>query len=177
MNENGQLIAPGTEPTPTLLGHLMRQMAFIVHQKEAQLQVEESGTAIAKMQGYLAGHRKYGSLLMAAGFDFDYRTNNETECPWVEEDDTPDYDTLITIHSLNDILQNNECYIGMKDAIEHEVEEKKDFLFYMSDKARDMHWCKGWYEAISQVESWIETLENSYKLETKVKAESLPFDD
>ena len=129
------------------------------------------------MQGYLAGHKKYGSLIMAQGFDLDYRQIETTEKPWVEDDDRPDYDDLRRIHSLNFLLQENETYIGLKAAIEHEVEEKKNFLFYMSDKARDMHWCKGWYKSISQIESWIETLENEYALETKRREESLPFDD
>lgn len=177
MRENEQVIGPGVEPTPILLAHLMKQMAFVVQQKEAQLQVEESGQTIAKLQGYLAGYRQYGTILMAAGFDFDYREDNGKEQPWVDDEDFPDYDDLTKIHLLNQTLQENGNYISLKSSLELKVEEKKDFLFYMSDKTRDMHWCKGWYEAASQVESWIETLENSYKLAQKMKEESLPFDD
>lgn len=177
MTENEMMIAPGTELTPVLLERLMCQMAYLVRQNEAKLQVEEQGATIANLQGYLASYRRYGSLIMAAGFDFDYRQKHDIECPWVIDDDKPDYHDLETIHMLNAELQRDEIYQSLKGSIETEVNSKKDFLFYTSDKARDMHWCKGWYEAISQVESWIETLENSYIWETKAKAESLPFDD
>lgn len=177
MNETGTMVQAGPQRTPELLCELMRQMAFVIKQKEARLQIEENATEIAKMQGYLAGFRKYGTIIMTAGFDYDYRVNIATECPWVDDDKAPDYSELLQIHLMNSELQKNETYKAMAVLLESEIDQKKDFLFYQSEKSRDMHWCKGWYQAISQVEGWIETLENSYELETKRKSESLPFED
>lgn len=170
-------IEVGTTPTPELLVRLMHQFNDQVAQTEARLQVEESGASIAKMQGYLAGQRKYGTLLMAAGYDFDYRRDTEREQPWVDDDDRPDFDDLKYIHLQHQELTISEEYKKLQDLVQQEVEQKKDFLFYQSDKSRDMPWCKGWYSAMVQIENWLTTLENSFELGKRIKAQELPFDE
>ena len=54
---------------------------------------------------------------------------------------------------------------------------QKDRLFYTSEKGRDLHFAKGWYEAMSATERTIQRLHTKLEAAEKEAAESLLFDD
>lgn len=62
-------------PTPAILLTILAQLNDKAFEKEAILQCEESGANIAKLQGFLAGVRKYSLTAQpSANFHFSART-------------------------------------------------------------------------------------------------------
>lgn len=66
-------------PTPAIFIAMLEQLNGKAFEKEAVLQCEESGANIAKLQGYLAGVRKYKSLMRENGYIFDIKYDGTTE--------------------------------------------------------------------------------------------------
>lgn len=168
----------------TLLSKLFCQLVGTTEQAEAKLQSEENGSKIANLQGYCNGKRTFALLLRDTGFNIDL--SYDRAC-FIGVDETGaeccdlSFSELETINSEIEELEDDNDYKNLLKLIEEKVNERKNKLFYDSDKGRDLYWCKGWYEAISKIEYWIKELRffynvNKQKIE-KAKKEELPFNE
>ena len=168
----------------TLLSKLFCQLVETTELAEARLQSEENGSKIANLQGYCKGKKTYSMLLRDTGFNIDLsfdRTcfisvdENGAECCNLS------FSELSKINSEIEELEDDDNYKNLLKVIEEKVNERKNKLFYDSEKGRDLYWCKGWYEAITKIEYWIKELRffynvNKQKIE-KAKKEELPFNE
>ena len=76
-----------------------------------------------------------------------------------------------------DIKFDNTDFEDFKELWRKAVNVQKDQLFYTSEKGRDLHFTKGWYEAMSATERTIQRLHTKLEAEEKKAAERPPFDD
>lgn len=149
---------------------------------EAQLQTEESGTKIARIQGKLAGYNSMISVLNEIEIT-DFKIIKESEkipCKYNDEFqkwvcECSDFDTVFQLHLLfNDVEKT------LKRFNEHgqkRVDDKKDWLFYTAEKGRDLHFTKGWFFAFNILNDWKNAIDNQYEYLSEEKRKSLPFDD
>ena len=170
-----------------MLENLIMQLNTVVHQKELTLQTEESGTLIAKLQGYIAGARKYKSLMSKSGFahalteaksslffTVDYAGNEKCELnPMGVESSFALVQELIHLPEYKDFEKKRT----------EAVESAKNALFFKSEKGRDLYWYRDWYKALTQIDEWIAKLsERFYRLQNekeqaaKKAKEELPFE-
>ena len=168
----------------TLLSKLFCQLEGTTELAEAKLQSEENGSKIANLQGYCKGKNTYAVLLKEIGFNIDL--NFDKTC-FISVDEAGvsccslSFSELSKINSEIDELEEDDDYKNLLKMIEEKVNERKNKLFYDSEKGRDLYWCKGWYEAITKIEYWIKELRffynvNKQKIE-KAKKEELPFNE
>ena len=80
------------------------------------------------------------------------------------------------VYTLNEITAS-EDFEKFKNVWDEAIDEQKNWLFYISEKGRDLHFVKGWHEAMKWVDDTIEKLQKALVLKEKAAAESLPFDD
>lgn len=160
---------------------LIKQMNEQAYENEAALAVEESAVKIANLQGYLAGVRKYKSMLQDAGYELDIKYMDTTERSLFYYDD--DKTCNLKLSELRDAISDIEevtdtaSWEEFKTSWQEVVDAMKDDLFYKSEKGRDLHFCKGWYKAMQQVDAYIEGLNRQLEYLEQEKASSLPFDD
>lgn len=168
----------------TLLSKLFCQLVETTEFAEARLQSEENGSKIANLQGYCKGKNVYVMLLKEIGFNIDLSYDRACFIS-VDENGAKccdlSFSELETINSEIEELEDDNDYKNLLKMIEEKVNERKNKLFYDSEKGRDLYWCKGWYEAISKIEYWIKELRffynvNKQKIE-KAKKEELPFNE
>lgn len=158
---------------------LIKQMNEQAYENEAALAVEESAVKIATLQGYLAGVRKYKSMLQEHDYELDikYMDTTERSLFYFDEDKT----CSLKLSDLRDAISNieevtdTESWEEFKTAWQEVVDAKKDELFYISEKGRDLHFCKGWYSAMKQIDAYIEGLNSQLEYLEQEKASSLPF--
>lgn len=182
--EQGEQQAEQQLTTPQIVTDLMAQMRWKVNTAEAKLQSEESGTVIANLQGYCAGHRTFMKCIRETGWA-DFRYNDEAIEPYENDGSCIlEYDAIVPVHNALDDLTKSDAWKNLHTFMEQEVTEKKNELFYKSDKGRDLHFCKGWYSAMTQIDDWIDELNNDYEImqaqEEKRQAEKkeeLPFEE
>ena len=160
----------------------------VVYTKELALQTEKRRTRIAKLQGYIAGVRKYKKLMNAAGF-VDTNTQERAR-PFFAVDDEGNTRCIINSQEITEINIMAQAFIYMpeyqafKKMRECEIEKAKTNLFFYSDKGRDLYWCREWYNAMIQIDEWIEQLQirvqwlEAEKERTEKRAiEELPFEN
>lgn len=170
-----------TKVLPTGFIQLIRQMNEQAYEKEAALAVEESGAKIAYLQGYLAGVRNYKSVLVANDYELTgkYMDTTERSLFYFDNDKTCCLDLAELRVAIYDIetVTNTESWESFCTSWQESVDAMKDELFYRSEKGRDLHFCKGWYEAMNQINNYIERLHMQLEYLEKEKAESLPFSE
>lgn len=166
--------------TPEIILTLIQQLNFEAGMKERLLQQEESGNKIANLQGFLSGVRAYKQAMRDSGYILD------EEFDGTEKRLIPFLDDGVCIIELPELRKVNldideatisDEYDGFKVFWDNAIDKQKDWLFYISEKERDLHFVKGWYEAMRWVDETIEQLKVELEFAEKAAAESLPFDD
>lgn len=166
--------------TPEIMLTLIQQLNYIATEKEKPLQFEESGNKIANLQGFLSGVRAYKQAMRDSGYILD------EEFDGTEKRLIPFLDDGVCIIELSELRKMsfdiNEAtisdeYDGFKVFWDNAIDKQKDWLFYTSKKGRDLHFVKGWHEAMKWVDDTIEQLKVELEFAEKAAAESLPFDD
>lgn len=131
---------------------LIKQMNEQAYENEAALAVEESAVKIANLQGYLAGVRKYKSMLQDAGYELDIKYMDTTERGlfYYDSDKTCNLELSELRYAISDIeeVTDTASWEEFKTSWQEAVDAMKDKLFYESEKGRDLHFCKGWYKAM-----------------------------
>ena len=167
-------------PTPAAFLTLVKQINAIAYEKEAVLQCEESGAKVANLQGFLAGVRNYKKVMHDNGYEFDIKYEGTTErgVSFFDDDGCVlELAELRVIKSDIDEFTETQTFAHFKDKWQQAVDTKKDWLFYTSEKGRDLHFCKGWYEAMKTIDDIIERLGRELEAAEKDAANSLPFDE
>ncbi len=165
-------------PTPQIMIFMLQQLNYTAHEKEAALETEESGNKVANLQGFLAGVRAYKRALNDSGYEFDFKYNDtkERKLPFFSEDGCElQLTELREVISDIDAMTDTAAFENFKSVWQTAVDTRKDWLFYTSEKGRDLHFAKGWYEAMSTIGDTIKKLQNELKAAEKEAAESLPF--
>ena len=166
--------------TPEIILTLIQQLNFEAGMKERLLQQEESGNKIANLQGFLSGVRAYKQAMRDSGYILD------EEFDGTEKRLIPFLDDGVCIIELPELRKVNldideatisDEYDGFKVFWDNAIDKQKNWLFYISEKGRDLHFVKGWYEAMRWVDETIEQLKVELELAEKAAAENLPFDD
>lgn len=166
--------------TPEIILTLIQQLNFEAGMKEKLLQQEESGNKIANLQGFLSGVRAYKQAMRDSGYILD------EEFDGTEKRLIPFLDDGVCIIELPELRKVNldideatisDEYDGFKVFWNNAIDKQKDWLFYISEKGRDLHFVKGWYEAMRWVDETIEQLKVELEFAEKAAAESPPFDD
>ncbi|MCR4715184.1 MAG: hypothetical protein K5751_12510 [Treponemataceae bacterium] len=175
---------------------LVLQSNFAAHEAEAKLQVEEKGNNVADLQGFCAGIRKFKSVAKDAGFDVPpalFDTANRMT-PWVQKLDGADgdgdgdtdcelsLDTLTEFSRLLDELTASNEYAKVRESMQNEIKEKKDYLYAKASSSRELFWTHGWHRGFSWVEGQIKELyywksvkEQQAERLKKEKESELPF--
>ena len=163
-------------PTPQIMLILLQQLNYTAHKKEAVLQCEESGSKIANLQGFLAGVRSYKNALRDNGYIFD--STEECKLPYFSDDGCEiGLAELREVCSDIDEMTDSADYKNFQALLQKAVDIQKDWLFYTSEKGRDLHFVKGWYEAMSATDATMLRLHTALDAAEKEAAESLPFDN
>ena len=159
-------------PTPAVLLTMVAQMNFNAYEKESALQYEESGSQIARLQGYLAGVRRYKQLMRDNGYTFDIKFDGTTEraLPFFNL-----HELRVTVSCVDELTESSGL-AGLKKLWGEAVDRQKDWLFYESEKGRDLHFVKGWLEGMTVIDKTIERLRSELAREEKEASESLPFE-
>lgn len=166
--------------TPEIMLTLIQQLNFEVGVKERQLQLEESGNKIANLQGFLSGVRAYKQAMKDSGYilDEEFDGTEKRLIPFLDDDictiKLPELREVV--YALNEIT-TSEDFEKFKNVWDEAIDEQKNWLFYISEKGRDLHFVKGWYEAMKWVDETVERLKAELECAEKDEAESLPFDD
>lgn len=166
--------------TPEIMLTLIQQLNFEAGMKERLLQQEESENKIANLQGFLSGVRAYKRAMRDSGYilDEEFDGTEKRLIPFLDDDictiKLPKLREVV--YKLNEITAS-EDFEKFKNVWDEAIDEQKNWLFYISEKGRDLHFVKGWYEAMKWVDETIEQLEVELELAEKAAAESLPFDD
>lgn len=134
---------------------------------------------MAHLQGYLAGVRRYKQTMRESGYTLDIKFDGTQERKQPYFDDGCNIELLELRNVVADIDDMTESadYRAFKDQWRKAVEVQKDWLFYTSEKGRDLHFAKGWYEAMREIDDTITRLHTELEAAEKEAAESLPFDD
>lgn len=165
-------------PTPAILLTMLAQLNDKAFEKEAILQCEESGANIAKLQGFLAGVRKYKQLMRDNGYTFDIKFDStaERKLPYFSDDGCEiGLAELREVCSDIDDLAESVAYDEFKKLWHNAVETQKNWLLYISEKGRDLHFAKGWYEAMAEIDNNMQRLHTALEAAEKEATNSLPF--
>ena len=167
-------------PIPQIMLTLLQQLNYTAHEKEAVLQCEESGSKVANLQGFLAGVRAYKKALRDNGYTYDIKfdSTEERKLPYFSYDGFEfGLVELREVCSDIDEMTDSADYKNFQELLQKAVDIQKDWLFYTSEKGRDLHFAKGWYEAVSATGATMQRLHTALYEAEKKAAESLPFDD
>lgn len=170
----------GKTAVPEILLTLVQQLNYEAREKSTVLQVEESSSKIAKMQGFLSGVSSYKSAMFESGYAIDERLLGiqEYKLPYLQAGEfTGGFAKLREIVSDVDDLTESAAYTVLENELQYRVEEKKNELFYSSNKGRDLYFAKGWYDAMSWVGKTIDKLRANLEAKEEEKKEMLPFGD
>lgn len=164
------------------LKKFMEQLRFRMNIIENSLQTEESGNKIAFMQGNCAGFRSLCTALNEAGYgDYSNVEKSENTIFSFDEKDhswslyTGKYEILLEWNVY--ALDVEEVMEGARKQLQEKVDKKKDWLFYQSEKGRDLYWIKGWWCIMSCFDDWCVKIHEAYKIAKKEHDYSLNFDD
>lgn len=154
---------------------LFQQTRGKVQDVERLLGTEERSAQIARLQGYLAGATCYEQVAFSVGIALG---EPKSEIYFFDDDNNFNYslDALVCFVRDAEELEKSEEYEKFKEEWKKIVEDKKNRLFYESEKGRDLYFVKGWYEAMNEVDRQIKKLKTALEEAEREKAESLPFD-
>jgi len=166
--------------TPEIMLTLIQQLNYIATEKEKLLQLEESGNKIANLQGFLSGVRAYKQAMKDSGYilDEEFDGTEKRLIPFLDNGvciiELPELREVV--YTLNEITAS-EDFEKFKNIWNEAIDKQKNWLFYTSEKGRDLHFVKGWHEAMKWVDDTIKQLKVELEFAEKAAAESLPFDD
>lgn len=166
--------------TPEIMLTLIQQLNFEAGGKEKLLQQEENGNKIANLQGFLSGVRAYKQAMRDSGYilDEEFDGTEKRLIPFLDNGVcTIELPELRKVNLDIDEATISDEYDGFKVFWDNAIDKQKDWLFYISEKGRDLHFVKGWYEAMKWVDETVERLKAELECAEKDEAESLPFDD
>ena len=164
--------------TPEIMLTLIQQLNFEAGVKEKLLQREESGNKIANLQGFLSGVRAYKRAMKDSGYilDEEFDGTEKRLIPFLDNGvctiELPELREVV--YTLNEITAS-EDFEKFKKVWDEAIDKQKDWLFYISEKGRDLHFVKGWHEAMKWVDDTIDDLHKTLALKEKDEAESLSF--
>lgn len=149
---------------------LIQQLNFEAGMKERLLQQEESGNKIANLQGFLSGVRAYKRAMRDSGYilDEEFDGTEKRLIPFLDDDIC-----TIKLPKLREVVYalnentTSEDFEKFKKAWDEAIDKQKNWLFYISEKGRDLHFVKGWYEAMKWVDETIEELQEALVLKDK----------
>lgn len=156
-----------------------------VNNAEALLQVEVSGNKIARLQGICAGFRKLKSLLEEKNIDFEISAPEQNIFELDENDNYiigADYYGEMKLKMLEVYKTQAEEMLadfaekGLGQAIQEEVEDVKNRLFFESGKGRDLFFYRGYYQSLMSVIDYANCLIREYEVK-KAEKESELFDE
>ena len=141
--------------TPEIILTLIQQLNFEAGMKERLLQQEESGNKIANLQGFLSGVRAYKRAMRDSGYilDEEFDGTEKRLIPFLDDDIC-----TIKLPKLREVVYalnentTSEDFEKFKKAWDEAIDKQKNWLFYISEKGRDLHFVKGWYEAMKWVD-------------------------
>lgn len=165
---------------PEILLTLVQQLNYEARETEVALQSEENGGKIAKLQGFLAGATEYKEVMIESGYrlDGEYFGTQQCKTPYILDGEfTKSLAELRDIISDIDDFTESYIYEEFVKELRRRIERKKDDLFYISDKGRDLYFVKGWHKAITKIGDTIGGLRAILNEMEKEKAEMLPFGD
>ena len=164
------------------LKQFMEQLRFRMNIIENSLQTEERGNKIAFIQGNCAGFRALCAGLNEAGYgDFsDVKKSENTIFAFDEKENTwsvttGKYETLLQWNGV--ALDVEEVMEDARKYLQERINKKKDWLFYESQKGRDLYWIKGWWCIMSCFDDWCAKIHDAYKIAKKNHDYSLNFDE
>lgn len=166
--------------TPEIMLTLIQHLNYIATEKEKLLQFEEGGNKIANLQGFLSGVRAYKQAMRDSGYilDEEFDGTEKRLIPFLDNGVcTIELPELRKVNLDIDEATISDEYDGFKVFWDNAIDKQKDWLFYISEKGRDLHFVKGWYEAMKWVDETVERLKAELECAEKDEAESLPFDD
>lgn len=167
-----------------VLNTLLEMEWQTVNNAEALLQVEVSGNKIARLQGICAGFRKLKSLLEEKNIDFEISAPEQNIFELDENDNYiigADYYGEMKLKMLEVYKTQAEEMLadfaekGLGQAIQEEVEDVKNRLFFESGKGRDLFFY-GYYQSLMSVIDYANCLIREYEVK-KAEKESELFDE
>lgn len=168
-----------------VLNTLLEMEWQTVNNAEALLQVEVSGNKIARLQGICAGFRKLKSLLEEKNIDFEISAPEQNIFELDENDNYiigADYYGEMKLKMLEVYKTQAEEMLadfaekGLGQAIQEEVEDVKNRLFFESGKGRDLFFYRGYYQSLMSVIDYANCLIREYEVK-KAEKESELFDE
>lgn len=164
------------------LESFMGELRFHMNIIESRLQTEESGNKIAFMQGNCAGFRSLCTALNEAGYG-DYSNVKKSEGTIFKFDEKAN-EWGVTTSKYNTLLDYNVKALDIEEVmeqaskqLEEKINKKKNWLFYESQKGRDLYWVKGWWCIMSCLDEWCAKIHDAYKIAKKEHDYSLGFDE
>ena len=163
------------------LNKFMQIMRSDMNVIEATLQTEESGNKIASLQGECAGFKTLCACLANSGFP-NYAESKESMQTLFKFDNdlekwtclTSNYATLLEWESY--ALDVEEALGEARSKMEKRLNDRKDWLFYIAKKGRDLYFSRGWYKRFSALEDWAVAIHDAYHTAKKIHDAELKFD-
>ena len=148
-------------PTPAILLTMLAQLNDKAFEKEAILQKKAARTS----PNYRAFLRAFVSINRYCAITVTHLTSSLTVQPSASfrfyfGEDGCELDLRELRETVSDIdeLTESAAYNELKELWQNAVETQKDWLFYTSEKGRDLHFAKGWYEAMTEIDNTIKRL-------------------
>jgi hypothetical protein len=148
----------------------------------AKLEVEESGRAIASLQGHLAGYRTLVDILAAEFHLLQFMIDDTGDVPMV----LPDLDEASFEALRHDVetLRISDAWKALEARVEGNKEIYKNYLLFSAEKTRDLDLKQGQYQGqtiyvnfFNAVEEENQRRRREEEKAKKDKAESLDFGD
>lgn len=153
-------------------------LIFLEAEKELQkqlLECEETTSKIARIQGFLVGANTYKDTLAKAEIQVAIADNSGFTGHFSVK--KYGFYELKDCNTYLDGLKNLDEYKEFEDLRKAEIERMKNFLFFESEKSRDLHFCKGWFDGIMKVDEYTKELKKELERRKKERDESLPFEE
>lgn len=140
-----------------------------IEQASTSLEYEESAKVLANLQGQLAGAKKFLRLLHESFPGF-------RVIPGPKDDEGKvipfnlvelSYEALRTLEVDVDLLTTSTEYNALDKYVNHEIESKKEFLFYQAEKGRDLEFTHGFRDGFLHYRDIIKDIR--YEAETRSK--------
>ena len=144
----------------------------------AQLEVEDGGREVAKLQGNIAGHKNFIEDLSAefglTQFFLDDTGDTSLVLSDLEEAQ------LEEIQADINLLKKSSSWVATLARIDVRTQEMKDFLLERADKSRSLDICQGKHQAHIAYQAFFNAVESALLTARQRSAEKkseLPFDD
>ncbi len=144
----------------------------------AQLEVEDGGREVAKLQGNIAGHKQFIEDLSAefglTQFFLDDTGDTALKLPDLDEAQ------LEAIQADINIIKDSSAWKRLLERIDVRTQEMKDFLLEEADKSRSLDICQGKHQAHIAYQSFFNAVEDALtvaRMRAAEKKSELPFDE